>query len=183
MKQLHIKFLKNLWYKVVMKKLTESLEKYLLAVYELSKDNQAVMVKDVASYLKIGGASTAEAIRTLTERGFLDYVPYGDIKLTDKGIVAVDIKIYRHETISNFLNKVLNIETEQAEKNASAIEYSMTEDVLKKFVHFISFMEQCSCKEPKWIKSCKHSLESGKISEKCTTCISSGSGCGNCCGK
>lgn len=166
-----------------MKKLTESLEKYLLAVYELSKDNEAVMVKDVASYLKIGGASTAEAIRTLTARGFLDYVPYGDIKLTDKGIVAVDIKIYRHEMISNFLNKVLNIEMQQAEKNAEAIEYSMTEDVLSKFVHFISFMEQCSCKEPKWIKSCKQALECGEISEKCINCISKGDGCGSCCGK
>lgn len=164
-----------------MKKLTESLEKYLLAVFELSKNNTAVMVKDVASYLKIGGASTAEAIRTLTERGFLDYVPYGDIKLTDKGLVAVDIKKYRHETISNFLNKVLNIEIEQAEKNASAMEYSMTEDVLSKFVHFLSFMEQCSCKEPKWIKSCKKSLEEGKISEKCTNCIATGQGCGSCC--
>lgn len=166
-----------------MKMLTESLEKYLMAVYELSKQNDSVMVKDISSYLKIGGPSTAEAIRTLAERGFIDYVPYSDIKLTEKGIIAIDIKQYRQETISKFLNKVLNIEKSDAEKNASAIEYSMTEDVLKKFVNFIAFMEQCSCKEPKWIKSCKHSLDDGQISEKCTACISGGAGCGSCCGK
>ena len=165
-----------------MKDLTESLEKYLLAIYELSKINDNIIVKDVANYLKIGGASTADAIKTLANRDFINYIPYGSIKLTSKGLEAIELKLYRHNTISEFLNKVLDIEKESADKNASAMEYSMTEDVLIKFVHFLDFMKQCTCKEPKWIKSCKHSLENGEISEKCSACISDGKGCGSCCG-
>ncbi len=34
--------------------LTESLEKYLLAIYEIVKTNQAARVKDVSKYLNIG---------------------------------------------------------------------------------------------------------------------------------
>ncbi len=163
------------------KTLTQSLEKYLLAIYDISKNNSNIIVKDVSKYLKIGGASTACAIKTLAKKGLINYIPYGNITLTNEGMKLIQLKIYRHNTISNFLNQVLEIEKTSAEKNASIIEYSMTEDVLIKFVHFIDFMKQCSCKDPKWLKSCKHSLKNGKISKKCTNCVSSQGKCKDCC--
>lgn len=163
------------------KELSESLEKYLLAIYDISKTNSNIIVKDVSNYLGIGGASTATAIRTLAKKGLINYVPYGNIFLTLEGFNTVQLKMYRHNTISNFLNQVLEIEKTSADKNASAIEYSMTEDVLIKFVHFLDFMKQCSCKEPKWLNSCKHSLSEGQISEKCTNCVSGCGGCKGCC--
>ena len=52
------------------KELTESLEKYLLAIYEIVKVNQAARVKDVSNYLKIGGPATSDAVKTLAQRGF-----------------------------------------------------------------------------------------------------------------
>lgn len=157
--------------------LTESLEKYLLAIYDISKDNSNIIVKDVAKYLGIGGASTATAIRTLAKKGLINYVPYGNISFTQEGFNTVQLKMYRHNMISNFLNQVLEIEKTSADKNASAIEYSMTEDVLTKFVHFLDFMGQCTCKEPKWLSSCKHSLKDGQLPEKCSNCTQ---GCGGC---
>lgn len=164
-----------------MKELTQSLEKYLLAVYELNQTKKDIMVKDVADYLKIAGPSTADAIKALCQKGYVNYLPYNPISLTDKGNEAIALKLYRHNTIAEFLNKVLQIEKSQAEKNASNIEYSMTQDVLTKFVHFLDFSKQCSCKEPKWIKSCKSSLEKGTIPDKCKNCTSgcSSGGC-NC---
>ena len=165
------------------KTLTQSLEKYLLAIYDISKSNSNIIVKDVSKYLKIGGASTASAIKTLAKKGLINYVPYGNITLTNEGINLVQLKIYRHNTISNFLNQVLEIEKNSADKNASAIEYSMTQDVLTKFVQFLDFMKQCSCKEPKWLNSCKHSLKDGQISEKCKDCVSGKCVCNSCCSK
>lgn len=163
------------------KRLTESLEKYLLAIYDISKSNSNIIVKDVADYLKYGGASTAAAIKTLAKMELINYVPYGNISLTQEGFNTVQLKIYRHNTISNFLNKVLEIEKTSADRNASAIEYSMTEDVLIKFVHFLDFMKQCSCKEPKWLNSCKHNLETGELSNKCSNCLSGcNGGCSGC---
>ena len=162
------------------KTLTQSLEKYLLAIYDISKNNSNVIVKDVSNYLGIGGASTASAIKTLAKKKLIDYVPYGNITLTIEGINHIQLKIYRHNTISNFLNQVLEIEKTSADKNASAIEYSMTQDVLIKFVHFLDFMKQCSCKEPKWLKSCKYSLKDGQIPKKCTNCVSGKDGCKGC---
>ncbi len=162
------------------KSLTQSLEKYLLAIYDISKNNSNIIVKDVSNYLFVGGATTATSIKTLAKLGYINYVPYGNITLTEEGINLVQLKLYRHNTISNFLNKVLGIEKTSADKNASAIEYSMTEDVLIKFVHFLDFMEQCSCREPKWLNSCKQTLGSGQISQKCKDCASGKVGCKGC---
>ena len=44
---------------------------------------------------------------TLKEKGYLNYEPYGNITLTSLGENTVYIKKYRHNTITNFLNKVL----------------------------------------------------------------------------
>jgi DtxR family Mn-dependent transcriptional regulator len=156
-------------------KLTKSLETYLLAIDMLLENQETIIVKDVAKYLNFGGATTADAVKKLKEKGYVNYEPYGNITLTSQGEDAVLLKKYRHNTIKKFLNKVLDIDPDSAETNASAIEYSMTKDVLIRFVHFVDFMEQCSCSEPKWIKSCKSSLEKGKLSEHCQNCT------GGCC--
>ena len=164
-----------------MERLTESLEKYLLAIHELSKTNDSIMVKDVSEYLKIGGASTADAIKSLCKKNYINYVPYCPITLTQKGQEAVELKIYRHETISKFFNRVLDIEINEARQNATIMEYSLTEDVLEKLVHFLDFTEQCACKEPKWVKSSKYTLQNGEMSNKCKICKSNNKSCGSCC--
>ena len=150
--------------------LTKSLETYLLAIDTLLEQKASIIVKDVSEFLKIGGPSASDAVKKLKEKGYVNYEPYGNITLTELGEKTVIIKKYRHSTIVNFLNQVLDIELKEAEINADAIEYSMTDDVLNRFVNFMDFMEQCSCAEPKWIKSCKSTLTSGVISEKCKSC-------------
>jgi len=155
--------------------LTKSLETYLLAIDNLLENKKTIIVKDVADFLHFGGATTSEAIKKLKEKGYVNYEPYGNITLTSLGEKTVIIKKYRHNTITKFLNKVLDIDLQKAENNAEAIEYSMTDDVLSRFVNFMDFMEQCTCSEPKWIKSCKSTLETGQLSNKCKSCT------GSCC--
>ena len=158
-------------------KLSESLETYLLAIDSLLEKQTSIIVKDVAVFLNYGGATTSDSIKKLKQKGYVNYEPYDNITLTPKGKEAVSLKKYRHYTITKFLNKVLDIDLKKAEKNAQAIEYSMTKDVLTRLVGFMDFMEQCACPEPKWIKSCKSTMENGEILEKCRSCS------GGCCCK
>ena len=160
------------------KKLTKSLETYLSAIADLLVTKENIIVKDVAEFLKIGGASTANAIRKLKKYGYINYEPYGTITLTKLGEETIFVKKYRHTTITKFLNEVLDIDIKTAETNAEKIEYSMTEDVLVRLVHFMDFMEQCSCSEPKWVKSCKSTLSTGEMSKKCKSCSGGCCGCG-----
>lgn len=151
--------------------LTESLEKYLLAIYEIVKVNKAARVKDVSNYLQIGGPATSDAVKTLAERKFINYVPYGIITITPKGKKKAENKIKRHKTISNFLEKVLMTDKDRVESSARQIEYSMSDDVLERFIQFLTFMDCCSCKEPKWVKSYKYYALNGQMQDKCHDCM------------
>ncbi|MDD3593192.1 MAG: metal-dependent transcriptional regulator [Candidatus Gastranaerophilales bacterium] len=154
-----------------MKELTQSLEKYLHTVYELVQKNSAARVKDVAAKMQVGASSTSEAVKALAKKGYLKYEPYGLITMTSKGQKIVEEKINRHQTIRTFLETVLMMKPEEIETSANNIEFSMTEDVLKRFVEFLTFMQTCTCKEPKWIKSFQYFVNEGKMQEKCNTCI------------
>ena len=156
-------------------KLTKSLETYLLAIDTLLEKKEKLIVKDVSEYMHVGGASAADAVKKLREKGYIIYEPYGNITLTSLGEKTAIVKKYRHRVISEFLNQVLDIDLKKAQVNADKMEYSIEDDVLTKFVYFLDFMKQCSCSEPKWIKSCKSALTNGVISEKCQSCT------GGCC--
>lgn len=153
-------------------KLTASLENYLCAICTIEKKNKAARVKDIANYLSIGASSVSEAMKTLEKKGYINYEPYGLITITSKGEKLVTEKLKRNEIISHFLRDVLHVDESAIEKNAKNIEYGMSEDVLEKFVRFLTFMQTCSCKEPKWIKSFKYYAQNGELQEKCCSCVS-----------
>lgn len=170
------------------KKLTESLEKYLKAVHFLVLKNKAARVKDVANFLNIGPSSVSEALRTLADKEYINYQPYGIITLTDKGEeYAVQIS-QRHNIISNFLEDVLLIDSDKVNESAQKIAFSIPEEVLTKFVCFLEFMQTCSCKEPKWMKSYKYYADEGGLKSTCKKCIdkcacqTGGPSSDNCCG-
>lgn len=152
-------------------KLTASFEKYLCAIYEIEKKNKAARVKDIANFLSIGASSVSEAMKALEKKECINYEPYGLITLTKKGQKIVVEKLKRNEIISNFLKDVLLIDENEIAVNAQKIEYGMSEIVLEKFVRFLTFMQTCSCKEPKWIKSFKYFALNGELQDKCCSCI------------
>jgi len=158
-----------------MKDLTKSLENYLLAINEIVEQNGAARVRDVAEKTKIGAASTSEAVKTLTKKGYVNYQPYGVITLTKKGKNAVEKKLYRQEIIRQFLEDTLMVENDCGKD----IEFAMPDDVLDRFVAYLTFIKKCSCKEPKWIKSFRYYVKENSMPEKCKNCTT---GCRDCCG-
>lgn len=153
------------------KRTTASLEKYLCAISKIEKQSKAARVKDISSYLSIGAPSVSEAMKVLEKKGYINYEPYGLITLTEKGENLVIEKNKRNEIISHFLKDVLLVEDYAIAENAQQIEYGMSEEVLEKFVRFLTFMQTCSCKEPKWIKSFKYYAQNGEMQDKCNSCI------------
>lgn len=152
-------------------KLTESLEKYLLAVYVTVKTNKAARVKDIANHLKIGIPATSDAIKTLAEKKYINYQPYGIITITAKGKKYSEEKIKRHKIISEFFINILRIEEESARENSKIMEYSVSPDVLDRFTKYLEFMNKCSCKEPKWVKSFQYFCDNQRMQTKCSKCI------------
>ena len=155
----------------IKKNLTASLENYLKAIFSIVEEKRAARVKDISKQLNIGPSSVSEALKVLAERNLINYEPYGIITLTNEGIKTSEEILKRHGIIKNFFENVLSVSSELSEESASQVEHVMPDEVMKKFVMFITFMETCSCKEPKWIKSFKHYSQNEKLSEKCLNCI------------
>ncbi len=152
--------------------LSASLQNYLKAIHEIVKEKQAARVKDISKYLGVGPSSVSEALRSLADREYINYEPYGIVTLTEKGQKSVEDIIKRHEIICNFFENVLSVEKDDSENSACKIEHEIPDDVLDKFVKFLVFMRKCSCKEPKWMKSFKFYSENDDFQEKCKKCIS-----------
>lgn len=151
--------------------LTASLENYLCAIYKIAQKNGVARVKEIAQELGYGAPTVSETMKILEKGGYINYEPYGAIALTEKGESVVLNKLKRREIIENFLSDVLMVKDESIAQNVKTIEHGLSEDVLIKFVRFLTFMQTCSCKEPKWIKSFKHFAQEGKLQDRCNSCI------------
>ena len=62
--------------------LTESVEMYLKAIYQVVREKQAARAKDIAIRLNVNSSSVTAALKHLAGRGFINYEPYDIITLT-----------------------------------------------------------------------------------------------------
>ncbi len=89
--------------------------------------------------------------------------------------IAVKL-INSHKIISRFLNKVLCIEKDIAEKNACRIEHIIDDAVLSKLLKYIEYVEGCPMVGAEFIEKfgdfCKHGLDESE----CKKCMASRSG-------
>lgn len=162
-----------------MENLTQSLQKYLVAIYEVVLTNTAARVKDISKKMNFGMASTSEAVKNLAEKGYINYQPYGIITMTAKGKKTVDMIVARHNIVKDFLNKVLMIDEKNLETCTANLEYFVPEKVLMQLFSYINFMDKCSCAKPKWKQSYEDFAKNGEMPQKCLNC-QSGCSC-NCC--
>lgn len=153
------------------KYLSASSENYLKAIFCITEEKSAAKTKDIAAYTGITASSVSEALKVLANKELINYEPYGIVTLTETGYKIAEELIKRDRIIKNFFENVLMVSSDLAEESAAQVQHTIPDEVLKKFVMFLTFMETCSCKEPKWIKSFKHYSQNEQLSEKCVNCI------------
>ena len=73
--------------------LSSNMEDYLEAIFHISSEKQAARAKDIADRLKVNKSSVTGALRSLSEKGYVNYAPYDIITLTGKGKIGVVAKI------------------------------------------------------------------------------------------
>ena len=76
--------------------LSASLEDYLEAIFHIVARNQVARAKDISLRMKVSGPSVTGALRSLSEKGLINYAPYDVITLTDKGNALAEDVVRRH---------------------------------------------------------------------------------------
>ncbi len=131
--------------------LSESLEDYLETILELEKTSKVARVKDIADKMDVLQGSVTGALKTLAEKGLIDYQPYSFITLTRKGAAIAREITRKHAVIKEFLQNVLLMDSEKAEQNACRMEHAMDRAAIDRLVHFIEYIHYCPRTGDDWI--------------------------------
>ncbi|MBW1925054.1 MAG: DtxR family transcriptional regulator [Deltaproteobacteria bacterium] len=152
--------------------LTASLEDYLEAIFHIIAEKQAVRPKDIAKRLKVSNSSVTGALRSLADKGLINYAPYDVISLTPSGKTAAKDVVRRHEVLRDFFVKVLAVEELVADKAACRMEHAISKAILQRFIDFVNFVEVCPRAGAKWIAGFGYYCDHADTQENCEKCIS-----------
>ena len=96
----------------------QRLENYLEAILDLSRKHKVARVKDIASRIGVKYPTVTTTLRTLSDRGFVNYEPYHYVSLTDRGARAARDLLRRKKILRGFLAKVLLLDEAKVEAAA-----------------------------------------------------------------
>jgi DtxR family Mn-dependent transcriptional regulator len=111
--------------------MTQSLEDYLEMVSFLADDGE-VRVTDIAARLGVSKPSVLTALKTLEDQGYLGHERYRTVSLTPKGVIRAQEIRDRHSLLTNFLQDIVGVNAEIAEKDACKMEHLLSEETIKK---------------------------------------------------
>ena len=103
--------------------LLESGENYLETILVLTKKNGSVRSIDIADAMQFTKASVSRAMSILKRDNYIIMQPDGSIILTKEGQKKATSVYDRHVTLTRFINEVLGVDVEIAEKDACRIEH------------------------------------------------------------
>ena len=152
--------------------LSSNMEDYLEAIFHISSEKQAARAKDIAERLNVNKSSVTGALRTLSEKGYVNYAPYDIITLTVTGLELAKDVVRRHETLKDFFVKILLLDDEEAEEASCKVEHAISGKILDRIINFVEFMEICPRGGKEWLKGFRSHCENGDTSVKCTSFIS-----------
>jgi DtxR family Mn-dependent transcriptional regulator len=148
-------------------KLSSSLEDYLEAIFHILSEKQAVRAKDISDRLHVKNSSVTGALRSLAEKGFINYAPYDVITLTTKGKHLAEDIVRRHEALLDFFVNVLGVDRYEAEIAACKMEHNLSGPILDKLICFMEFIDICPRSGQEWIKGFRYYCKPGDSQMRC----------------
>ena len=112
--------------------LTQPVEDYLKAIYELEQRDGTAGTSSVADALDVAPASVTGMVRKLAAQGLLDHMPYHGVSLTPLGRRAALRTIRRHRILESYLTQVLGVPWETVHGEAERLEHAASDDLIER---------------------------------------------------
>lgn len=109
--------------------------RYLLAIYEISRQKDRVKSIDVANALAVTRASVHNMMQVLTMDGLVTKDHYGEVILTEAGIQEAAKRYEQYRFIYRMFADVLGIPPEEARVEAIIFLTAQAEDTAERFVN------------------------------------------------
>jgi len=117
--------------------ISPSLQDYLEAILELLDDTNVATISDISRRLQISKPSATRAVKRLNEMGLARHEHYGNIELTETGNMFARQVQRRHRLLKTFLSDFLGLVEAIAERDACAIEHSISNETMESLVKFV----------------------------------------------
>ncbi|MEM4221572.1 MAG: metal-dependent transcriptional regulator, partial [Thermoplasmata archaeon] len=104
------------------------IEEYLEIIYRLEEKGVKATTVTLSEALKISPSTVTEMLQKLAEKGYLEYVSYKGVTLTEKGREIGRKILERHRLVEEFL-KFINVDERKIHDLACKIEHVMDDDV------------------------------------------------------
>lgn len=136
---------------------SQSAEDYLERIHELIEEKGYARVVDIASSLGVRQASVTNMVKKLGEAGYLNYVKYRGLVLTDKGRDVARRIRQRHETLSRFFS-LFGLDQATQHCDIEGIEHHLSPETVAMFSDLADFFE----KHPETLKQFQKSRKTRK---------------------
>ena len=123
--------------------LTPALEDYLETIYELVRTRKVARVRDIAAARSVKAGSVSPAMRRLADLGLVKYRKRDYIGLTAQGETEALRVMARHGVLRRFFGEVLQMDADAADREACAIEHSLSNEAMDRLVRLFEFIQSC----------------------------------------
>jgi DtxR family Mn-dependent transcriptional regulator len=117
--------------------LTATLEDYLEAIFNIVSQHKVARSMEIAERLNVRRPTVTTALRTLAQKGLINYEPRSYVTLTQKGERLARCVDKRHHVLHDIFTKVLRLPGRDAEKVACLMEHGMNTQVCRKFTSLL----------------------------------------------
>ena len=121
------------------RKLTAVQEDYLAVIYREEMTEGLARGCRIAKAAGVTRSTVAMTLRALKAAGYVDYEPYGPIRLTEAGRAVGRAVADRRSTLREFFANVMKLDAESAERFSHELEHCVTADTLRRFDRFNTF--------------------------------------------
>lgn len=151
--------------------LSESMEDYLEAILAILREKQAVRVKDIGRRLGVSSPSVTGALRSLSAKGLVNYVPYDVITLTEEGRAAAEDVARRHRVLQRFFTQVLKAGEVEAGEAACRMEHALSPGLMQRLTGFLRLVDTCPDGGDEWMCGVIRTLGEVDDPEGCRACV------------
>jgi DtxR family Mn-dependent transcriptional regulator len=129
------------WKEFEANELTHSAAHHLLAIHEVGAAYGGwARVSDIARQLDITRGSVSINLRALKKRRWIETDEHHMVKLSKKGLKAVQSLIAKRMVVKAFLSDILGTPDPQAEIDSCKIEHLISHATGQRLVHFMRFL-------------------------------------------
>jgi DtxR family Mn-dependent transcriptional regulator len=109
--------------------LTQSMENYLKAIFEIQERAERATTSSIADRMSLAAPSVTAMVKKLAELRLVTHEPYQGVRLTRAGEMAASEVVRHHRLIEKYLAEALGVPWDRVHDEAEKLEHVISEDL------------------------------------------------------